>query len=84
MVTDYSPLLPGAANHSVTHPEELTLTFVSVQPGFACCVLPGDARSDNGTMLDNGTMVQEGNCLFLNETREIINYLSRMERSCTK
>eukprot|EP00092_Neocalanus_flemingeri_P014015 GFUD01015120.1.p1 GENE.GFUD01015120.1~~GFUD01015120.1.p1 ORF type:complete len:423 (-),score=74.35 GFUD01015120.1:253-1521(-) len=54
-----SPLLPGAAVHDVSHPEELTLEFVGVQDGFDCCLLPGDAVSEDGE-LKNGSMVAEG------------------------
>ena len=59
-MADHSPLLPGAQNHTVSHPEELTLNFRTVHQGAECCVLPEDARSGDGTMLGNGTMVQEG------------------------
>ena len=59
-MADYSPPLSGAAQHTVSHPEELTLSFVALHEGAQCCVLPEDARSDNGTMLENGTMVKEG------------------------
>ena len=59
-MADYSPLLAGAQNHTVSHPEELTLNFRTVHQGAECCILPGDAKSGDGTMLKNGTMVQEG------------------------
>ena len=50
-----SPLLPGAVQHAVSHPEELTLNFVSLFPGRECCLL-----SENSTKMSNGSMVQEG------------------------
>ena len=61
-MADYSPLLPGAAQHAVSHPEEVTLSFHALHDGHACCVLPGDAWGGNGTMLGNGSMVKEGKC----------------------
>ena len=61
----YSPLLPGAVKHEISHPEELTLVFQSVHEGVACCILPGGARSDNGSLLANGTMVMEGKNKYL-------------------
>merc|ERR1712106_347381 len=59
LVAGASPLLPGASLHNVSHPEELTLSFKSVFPGFQCCILPADAEV-GGTVLKNQTMVQEG------------------------
>eukprot|EP00091_Calanus_sinicus_P017944 TRINITY_DN393_c0_g1_i4.p1 TRINITY_DN393_c0_g1~~TRINITY_DN393_c0_g1_i4.p1 ORF type:complete len:134 (+),score=24.57 TRINITY_DN393_c0_g1_i4:392-793(+) len=56
LVAPASPLLAGAAAHAVSHPEELTLSFVSVHDGYDCCILPGTARSGE----KNGTMVPEG------------------------
>ena len=60
LVAGSSPLLPGAAQHPVSHPEELTLTFISLHSGDACCLLPGVVVGENGTILGNGTMVPEG------------------------
>ena len=59
-----SPLLSGAIQHSVSHPEELTLAFVALHEGAHCCILPADARSGNGTLVGNGTMVEEGKSIF--------------------
>ena len=42
------PLLPGAAQHAVSHPEEATLVFRSLHAGADCCVL------DNATMVAKG------------------------------
>ena len=64
MVAGYSPLLPGATAHNVSHPEELTLNFYSVHGGADCCILPGTARSADGSSVANGTMVAEGIGLF--------------------
>ena len=60
LVAGSSPLLPGAAQHPVSHPEELTLTFVSLHSGAECCILPFNAVEVNGNHLANGTMVPEG------------------------
>jgi len=60
LVAGSSPLLPGAAQHPVSHPEELTLTFLSLHAGHDCCILPINAVGDNGAKLVNGTMVAEG------------------------
>ena len=60
LVASISPLVLGAVQHDVTHPEALTLAFWSLHAGSECCVLPGDARSANGSVLKNGTMVKEG------------------------
>ena len=60
LIAGSSPLLSGAAHHSVSHPEELTLNFRAVHDGADCCVLPGDARNADGSSVKNGTMVQEG------------------------
>jgi len=48
LVAEPSALLPGAVQHNVSHPEEVTLVFRSLHAGADCCVL------------DNGTMVAEG------------------------
>jgi len=48
LVAPPSPLLDGAVQHNVSHPEEVTLVFRSLHTGADCCVL------------DNGTMVAEG------------------------
>ena len=48
LIADDSPLVPGAVNHNVSHPEEVTLVFRSLHHGSDCC------------MLDNDTMVAEG------------------------
>jgi len=48
LIAEDSKLLPGAVQHDVSHPEEVTLVFRSVHPGADCCVL------------DNTTMVAEG------------------------
>ena len=55
-----SPLLPGAKEHSVSHPEELTLNFVSLQDGADCCILPEKANQADGTEYDKDAMVEEG------------------------
>ena len=60
LIADPSPPLPGAARHTVSHPEELTLNFYSVHAGADCCILPGDARNQDGSSASNGTMVAEG------------------------
>ena len=56
LVAPASPLLTGAAVHTVSHPEELTLSFVSVHDGYNCCILPDTAASGE----KKGTMVPEG------------------------
>merc|ERR1719370_2579085 len=48
LVAEPSALLPGAVQHNVSHPEEVTLVFRSLHAGADCCVL------------GNGTMVAEG------------------------
>ena len=48
-----SPLLDGASNHSVNHPEELTLEFKVLHHGSDCCILP----TDNGRMVEDGKIV---------------------------
>ena len=60
MFAGSSPPLPGATAHNVSHPEELTLNFYSVHGGADCCILPGSARSADGSSVANGTMVAEG------------------------
>jgi len=60
LVAGSSPLLPGAATHSISHPDELTLNFRSLHNGADCCVLPGDARLGNGSTVAGGSMVEEG------------------------
>jgi len=55
-----SPLLPGATNHTVTHPDELTLSFRSIHDGADCCVLPEKAQTENGTIVNSNSLVQEG------------------------
>ena len=60
LIAGESPLLPGAVNHEVSHPEELTLAFVTVYDGAECCILPHDARIHNGSMIKSGYMVEEG------------------------
>ena len=69
-----SQLLPGAANHEVSHPEELTLALVSVHDGAECCVLPHDARITNGTVIKNGSMVQ-GGWINLSFSLPFLNYI---------
>ena len=64
LIASFSPLLSGAAEHAVTHPEELTLNFRKLHPGSDCCMLPGNARASNGSLMTNVTMVKEG--AFLN------------------
>ena len=54
-----SPLLSGAFKHPVSHPDELTFNFRVLYPGDECCILPKNASSDEGNIM-NGTMVQEG------------------------
>jgi len=55
-----SPLISGAVQHAVSHPEELTLNFKNMLPGRECCLLPGAGRSENSSMVASGGMVQEG------------------------
>jgi len=55
-----SPLLPGAKKHNVSHPEELTLSFLSLHDGVDCCILPEKAKGPDGTEYEKGAMVEEG------------------------
>merc|ERR1719309_1766844 len=48
LVAEPSALLPGAVQHNVSHPEEVTLVFRSLHAGADCC------------LLENNTMVPEG------------------------
>jgi len=60
LVAPPSPLLAGAVQHNVSHPEEVTLVFRSLHTGADCCVL------DNGTMVAegwNGKVVHNGSSL---------------------
>ena len=65
LVADPSPLLKGAAQHAVSHPEELTLNFHAVHDGADCCILPGSAMNADGSSYPNGSMVAEGSFLFI-------------------
>ena len=60
LVAVSSPLLPGAAQHPVSHPEQLTLIFRSLHTGDGCCILPINAVGGDGNNVGNGTMVAEG------------------------
>ena len=55
-----SPLISGAKGHAVSHPEELTLNFVSLQDGANCCILTEKAKGADGTEYDKDAMVEEG------------------------
>ena len=55
LIASFSPLLSGAAEHAVTHPEELTLNYRQLHPGSDCCMIPG-----NVSLMPNVTMVKEG------------------------
>ena len=60
LIADFSPPILGAAQHNISHPEELTLNFVSLHEGADCCVLPENVKRSDGTEFDKNTMVAEG------------------------
>jgi len=60
LIAGDSPLLPGAKKHHVSHPEELTLNFLSLHEGADCCILPEKAMGADGTQYDKDAMVEEG------------------------
>ena len=64
LVASFSPLLSGAAEHAVTHPEELTLNFRKLHAGSDCCMVPANTRCSNGSLMANVTMVEEGGYLI--------------------
>ena len=72
LIAGASALLPGAKEHDVSHPEELTLNFVSLQDGADCCILPDNAKRADGTEYDKDAMVEEGTLSL----RNIIIYYS--------
>ena len=45
---DESPLVPGAVQHKVSHPEEVTLVFRSLHHGSDCCTLQNDTMVAEG------------------------------------
>ena len=63
-----SPLIPGAKGHAVSHPEELTLNFLSLHDGADCCILPEKARGSDGIEYDKDAMVEEGAQRLRNNT----------------
>ena len=65
IVADSSPLLPGATKHKVSHPEELTLNFISLHEGADCCVLPDNSKRADGSKYENKTMVAQGNLIMI-------------------
>merc|ERR1719489_272955 len=57
LVAEDSPLLPGAVQHDVSHPEEVTLVFRSLHAGADCCLLENDTMVPEGW---SGELIQNG------------------------
>ena len=70
LVAEESQLLDGAAEHNISHPEELTLMFRTLFPGSDCCLLPSGGQDRN----TREKMVQEGMLIIiiLSEKKSVV------------
>merc|ERR1719300_1646265 len=60
LVAPTSSPLAGASSYPISHPEELTLTFIALHSGSDCCMLPGGNSTNNMIGRKDSDMVPEG------------------------